>query len=132
MEKILVAVFVLVVLFLIFIVFGVVAHFRARKVIPNKYEWLLVLSHAEWKTTLQIRKEMEKIKNTSQGAWLVYSDLNELEEEKFIEERLGVPRVIAGSTFETIEYRLTPKGSRKKLDVGMTECREKDLRPQTT
>ncbi len=103
---------------------GIILLILERRVIANRYEWLAVLSHYEWKGTIQIREEMKKLKKTKSMMSIMYIDLAHLEEERLIEHRQVVKKV-AGYRITTREYRLTSSGTRKKCEVQRE--REQDL-----
>lgn len=115
--------------FCVFIFGGTILHILGRRVVPNRYEWLQVLSHTEWKTALQLRYDMEKLKGTSRGGMNVYTDLDELYDEKLVGYRMGT-KIIEGITSQTHEYRLTAGGIRKKSEIDSQQKNEKDFRLQ--
>ena len=81
-----------------------------RNLIPNRYVWLEVLDRQDWKTTLQLRKEMRERVGT-EGPAVLYTDLDELEEEGLVESREH-----EGEAESSLyEYRLTTAGLKQKL-----------------
>ena len=125
------AVLIVVIAILLFLV-GMVLVALERRVIPNRYEWLSVLSHYEWKGTIQIREEMRKLKKTKAMMSIMYTDLDHLEEEGLAEGRRVVRRIAALSLSKSpdkkiiglreyiiasMEYRLTPSGTGKKNKI---------------
>lgn len=78
--------------------------------IPNRFVWLELLDRQEWKTSLQLRKEMYERVGTG-GLAVLYSDLEQLEDEGFIESQPHEGDVESS----LYEYRLTLKGLKRKL-----------------
>jgi len=101
-------------LFLLLMIFSIISIWRERKVIRDRYEWLDVLSHYEWKRTLQIRDEMSKLKGKKVEGIVMYIDLSRLEEERLVEGRVKKMRM-HGYLLTSREYKLTPSGTRRKV-----------------
>lgn len=104
-----------VLVFLFLLVVGI-SMWSDRRVVTNRYEWLLVMSHYEWKRGSELRKAMLKLKKSDRFLLgIMYHDLSQLEEEKFIESR---PKkiMIQGHRLTLSEYKLTPSGSRRKAE----------------
>ncbi len=78
--------------------------------IPSRYEWLELLDRQEWKTSLQLRKEMRRRVGT-EGPAVLYTDLEELEDEGLIESQEHDGDVQSS----LYEYRLTISGLKRKL-----------------
>lgn len=113
--------------FVFFALIGLCINYRYRKIIPNSYEWLFILSHYEWKFALDVRNEMQKLKNTSaQLSPFMYYDLGILEGEGFIESRRAF-RKLHGFTFVSREYRLKPTGTRKKINLDQKKKETLDI-----
>jgi hypothetical protein len=106
------------------IAYGTISIGRARIIVPDRYEWLEVLSHIEWKHRRAIALDMGKLKgmkvDLSTFSAVIYSDLALLLEEGLIEEnkRMSEPYLDKGYTLLFDVYRLTPAGLRKRLEKG--------------
>lgn len=128
---------IVVVLLLLVVLIAIFTHAFQRRAVPNRYEWLKVLNHTEWKQTLQLRKEMEKIKK-SEGIFLImpltilYSDLDDLEEEGLVISREGAQINNGGHILQMYEYRLTSKGTRRKVETDSTQKNKHDFQVQLT
>jgi hypothetical protein len=126
-------VWVAVVLLLLVILMFISVHILERRDVPNKYEWLKVLNYTEWKSTRQIRKEMEEIlKKESLFLIGLYPDLDNLEEEGLVTSREGTQMNIDGDILQMYEYRLTSRGTRKKVEIGSTQKNKHDFQVQPT
>ncbi len=83
---------------------------RARKFVPDQYEWLLVLSREQWKSCAVLCSEMDTLKGTEMTLWsLAQSDLAKLVNEGLIEKRV---REVSTDdvTLYIEEYRLSLTG----------------------
>lgn len=85
-------------------------HLYQRIRIPNRFVWLELLDRQQWKTTLQLRKEMRQRVGT-EGPAVLYTDLEALEEEGLIESQAHEGDVESS----LYEYRLTVSGLKRKL-----------------
>jgi hypothetical protein len=98
---------------------SILFNYLERRVVQNKYEWLVLLSHYEWKQTRRLRKEILVLKKVKSflplGMWCIYTDFVELEDEGLIESREKEKTKIG--QLSLLEYRLKPGGVKKKLDV---------------
>lgn len=79
----------------------------------NKYEYLDLLSHTEWKEGRVIMSQMEKLKRGRINGVSFYADMAELVREELIVERL-IPS--ATPRLKICEFKLTEGGIRRRLD----------------
>lgn len=104
-----------------FILVGIVSTRFARRLAPNRYEWLLVINHHEWKRTPTIIEDLLKLKKAKYRLGLrliIYNDLMFLEEENLIETREVLDRP---EHLPLTEYKLTIKGVRKKNEMNASK-----------
>lgn len=94
----------------LFSVFVVGSYVYQRVCIPNRFVWLELIDRQDWKTTLQLRKEMRQRAGTD-GPAILYTDLEQLEQEGLVESQEHEGRA------ESLlyEYRLTISGLKRKL-----------------
>ena len=90
------------------VVVAKISHKRDRRAVPTKYEWLKVLEF-EPKTVLQIRQEMERIKNRRGFIPLVYRDLQGLQAEGLAWSNT-YNQTIGGYTIPRLQYWMTAAG----------------------
>jgi DNA-binding PadR family transcriptional regulator len=112
------------VLGVLFLILIVIDHFKSPKV--TEEDVLQVLGHATWKTGLEIRDELNKLKNVPKDSFfdvsigLLYAHLMNLEEQTWVERRIRVnisqEQLKSRNGNYPFEYRLTPQGTRKKVD----------------
>ncbi len=95
---------------IVFLALVFFSYLYQRVRIPNRYEWLQILDRQDWKTTLQLRKEMRQRVGT-EGPAVLYADLEKLEEEGLIESQEHEGEVESS----LYEYRLTVSGLKRKL-----------------
>ena len=113
--------FILVVLLLavIGIAIGIFSTQFARRLVPDRYEWLVVLSYHEWKRVPDLIEELLHLKKAKSSFGLkgvIYSDLESLEEEKLIEIR-EVPSEYG--LLPLTEFKLTSRGLwAKNTEIG--------------
>jgi hypothetical protein len=90
-----------------------------RRCIPNKYEWLRVLSREEWKVAITtIGNEMQTLKKWGREWTVMHVDLTKLRDEGLVERITEYhPNFLVGEVFGISRYRLTVSGERKKLEL---------------
>lgn len=106
---------------IIMLLIGAISRFFERRIIPDRYEWLAVMSHFEWRKEAKIKEEMRKLKKTRSAMYVMDADLDHLLKEGLIECHRFATRRIAGSKTFNREYRLTPLGTRKKDGIHKKE-----------
>lgn len=102
-------------------VIGLLIYSQHQKV--NKYDYLEVLHHQEWKSGRLLREELEELK----GGWIsapqVCAALGELEDEKLVERRVRKKKPedpdipIEGVEVGQHEFKLTEGGLRRKSET---------------
>lgn len=99
------------------LLFYLLTHYSARRIVPNRYEWMHVLNHTEWVFGSDVVDRMLELKKSKQK-WLllmiVYSDLDSLESEGLLEERVFDSS--DGDDLPRTGHRLTSGGVRKKVE----------------
>lgn len=110
-------------IFIVLVIMLILIHLllvqSARRLAPNKYEWLLVMSHHEWKRAPKIVTDLIEYKDSEysgKAKLIIYSDLVELEEEGLIEEREDVKSNYS-QQIPLTEYRLSSDGIRKRNEI---------------
>ncbi len=104
---------------------SIILTWRARRVVSSHYDWLEVLSHYEWKEGSQIHREMSELKSAKIPSGLEYLDLPRLEDERLVESQ-PIRVKIRGYSITIRQYRLTPAGTRRRVN------REKDRHRETS
>ena len=108
--------YLLLVPLLILILLFWLPYFFVRKVVPDKYEWLQVMSDTEWKRARKIAGDTLKLKTRKSVPGVrkvIYNDLKSLINERLVECR---PIQKVGGEL-TMVYKLTEKGLKKRNSI---------------
>ena len=106
-----------VVLLLLILVAGIFSTTLDRRFVPDRYEWLEVLSFEEWRASPEVRARMQKRKGTKRRFMgIVFIDLSELEDEGLV---LSRKQPLSNQEYPLYEFLRVPWG--KKIRKGTTE-----------
>lgn len=93
-----------------------------RRTIKNRYEWLNVLSHYEWKDVAQIKDDMQKKKKDKRfSVFIVTFDLLNLVRERLVTVRLNRDSPKLPPRVPMPEFQLTTSGSFRKHKISGDE-----------
>ncbi len=98
------------------VVVKVLHNLSQRRFVPDQYEWLAVMSHAQWKALEELCAEMRELKKTTcTFNIIVENDLSLLLEEGFIECKQHFVMIDSYYGVAVAKFRMTPEGFRRRF-----------------
>lgn len=99
---------------LILLIALVISSWNYRKIIPNHWEWLKILSHYEWKEFMALRREMTERQGKSLSISIMRADLKRLTREGLVQHQVKI-RTGHYIRIPMWEFKLTAAGIRRKI-----------------
>lgn len=87
-----------------------------RRFVPDHYEWLAVMSHADWKSLEKLCAEMRERKRTTCTFHIIVgNDLSLLIEEGYVEHKQHLVMVDSRIGVAVEKFRMTSEGFRRRV-----------------